>query len=258
MVTSGARRGERLVRRTLIVLLLLWITSVVVYVSVAFAPAGFAPSVLQSDDLVVVEQTATALEFRPRARSGPAGGFILYPGCPVPVEAYAPLARQMAEHGYSAYVMRVAYRCATAETQQQALFDHTDALIRSAGIRWVLGGHSRGGALAAQYVFGHPAAVSALVLIGTTSPRDLSLAGLHIPVVKVLGTRDGVAREDVAVQYAALLPPTTRWVRIQGGNHIQFAYYRFQLWDRRATISREAQQAQTLQAILETFSTPSR
>jgi hypothetical protein len=38
------------------------------------------------------------------------------------------------------------------------------------------------------------------------------------------------------------LPIATAWVRIGGGNHSQFAYYGFQLFDHRATISREQQQ----------------
>jgi hypothetical protein len=52
---------------------------------------------------------------------------------------------------------------------------------------------------------------------------------------------------------AKYLPPQTRWVVIEGGNHSQFGYYGFQLGDNRATISRSAQQAATLEAILGTL-----
>jgi hypothetical protein len=40
---------------------------------------------------------------------------------------------------------------------------------------------------------------------------------------------------------------------IDGGNHSQFGCYGFQLGDHRATISRADQQAQTLQALLDSL-----
>ena len=52
---------------------------------------------------------------------------------------------------------------------------------------------------------------------------------------------------------AGKLPPHTKWVTIDGGNHSQFGYYGFQLGDRSATISREAQQEATRQALSDTL-----
>ena len=48
-----------------------------------------------------------------------------------------------------------------------------------------------------------------------------------------------------------LLPADTRWDEIDGGNHAQFGWYGPQDGDGVATISREAQQAQTIAATLE-------
>jgi hypothetical protein len=45
------------------------------------------------------------------------------------------------------------------------------------------------------------------------------------------------------------LPPATRWIRIEGGNHAQFAYYRYQIRDRPATISRAEQTRVVVQAL---------
>jgi hypothetical protein len=56
----------------------------------------------------------------------------------------------------------------------------------------------------------------------------------------------------------ARLPASTQWVRIEGGNHAQFGYYGSQLfdglYDGRATITRENQQAATLAALLAVLS----
>ena len=46
------------------------------------------------------------------------------------------------------------------------------------------------------------------------------------------------------------LPPDTRDIRIDGGNHSQFGYYGFQPGDWPATITRDEQQRLTLDAIL--------
>jgi alpha/beta hydrolase family protein len=94
-----------------------------------------------------------------------------------------------------------------------------------------------------------------LVLIGTSHPREFSLAHLEIPVVQVFGTRDTVADADKVQSALVNLPPATRSVRIDGGNHSQFGYYGFQPGDWPATISRETQQQLTVQAILEAFKT---
>ena len=86
----------------------------------------------------------------------------------------------------------------------------------------------------------HQRAVSvrSLVLIGTTHPRDFDLSRVAIPVARIYGTLDGVTPLDAMRRNAHLLPPTTRWVAIEGGNHAQFAWYRFQLGDNRAAITR--------------------
>ncbi|OGO28539.1 MAG: hypothetical protein A2Z16_17550 [Chloroflexi bacterium RBG_16_54_18] len=48
-----------------------------------------------------------------------------------------------------------------------------------------------------------------------------------------------------------LLPPGTIFIIIGGGNHSQFGWYGNQPGDAEATISREEQQAQVLQATLQ-------
>jgi len=49
----------------------------------------------------------------------------------------------------------------------------------------------------------------------------------------------------------ALLPSTTRWFVIIGGNHAQFGWYGPQLGDNPAEIGREDQQQQVVEAALE-------
>jgi pimeloyl-ACP methyl ester carboxylesterase len=164
------------------------------------------------------------------------------------------MAHRIAEDGYPVFVMHMAYRCATSEDQQQQLFAATRSVIAASRRRWVLAGHSRGAAHASRLLSEEPRLVDGLVLVGSTHPRDVNLASLTIPVTKIYASRDGVAPENRIKANAHLLPPSTRWVRIEGGNHRQFGSYRYQLFDPSATISREAQQEQTVVAILEMLS----
>jgi pimeloyl-ACP methyl ester carboxylesterase len=119
--------------------------------------------------------------------------------------------------------------------------------------RWILAGHSRGAALSARFAGEHPDALAGLVLIATTHPKQVSLAALPIPVTKIYATQDCVADSAAVFANAHLLPASTRWVRLEGGNHRQFGWYGAQLGDCSATISREAQQAATLEALLESL-----
>jgi pimeloyl-ACP methyl ester carboxylesterase len=112
---------------------------------------------------------------------------------------------------------------------------------------WVIGGHSLGGAMAANYVYNHPGQVDGLVLWASYPAENNSLADQDsLPVLDVYGTEDGQADELAAA--AVRLPSETFWVVLEGGNHAQFGWYGRQSGDGEATISREEQQAQVVQA----------
>ena len=89
-----------------------------------------------------------------------------------------------------------------------------------------------------------------MLLMGSTHPKSADLSGLHIPVTKVFASNDQVAPKEKILANKKLLPAQTRWVEITGGNHSQFAHYRYQLLDGDATIPREEQQAQARKEIL--------
>jgi pimeloyl-ACP methyl ester carboxylesterase len=116
--------------------------------------------------------------------------------------------------------------------------------------RWIVAGHSRGGEIASRLAQTQAPSLAGLVLIGTSHPRDISLAHLRMPVMRIYGTRDTVADVEKLERTKPNLPPHTQHVRIDGGNHSQFGSYGFQPGDWPATISREEQHAQTLAAVL--------
>jgi pimeloyl-ACP methyl ester carboxylesterase len=180
-----------------------------------------------------------------------AAGLIFLPGATIEPKAYAPLLRAVAEAGYPVALVRLPFRMAPTAASLAAVWDRIRGVLASMPNRhWILAGHSRGAALSAQFAAEHPDVLAGLILIGTTHPKRMSLATLSIPVTKIYGTRDCVADSAAVLANAALLPPTTHWIRLDGANHRQFGWYGAQLGDCSATITRETQQARTLEVLL--------
>jgi hypothetical protein len=87
-----------------------------------------------------------------------------------------------------------------------------------------------------------------LVLWAAYPAESDDLSGQDLAVVSIYGTRDGLATPDKIDASRPLLPPDTRWVAIEGGNHARFGWYGPQNGDNPATISREDQQRQVVAA----------
>ena len=205
---------------------------------------------LRSTNTVVVADRPATLEFLPRVRAGNAG-LVFLCGSGITAEAYARLLRPIADRGHAVIIVRLPYRFAPLPSHKD------DAVRRARDVmnshrevpRWVVAGHSLGGALAARVAPADPS-IAALVLIGTTHPKEADLSSLAMPVTKIYASNDGVAPVERVMANKHLLPAHTKWIEIRGGNHSQFGHYGHQLLDGRARISRDAQQSITRSAIV--------
>jgi hypothetical protein len=213
---------------------------------------GVNEDTLRSSSLVSVVDQAETLAFLP-ARPDAKAALIFVCGSGISAAAYAPLLRPVADAGYPVFVVKLPYRFAPFESNRQGAVDRARRVMaaRSRVSRWVIAGHSLGGALAARLAQAHAEELSAVVLIGTTHPKETDLSWLPIPVTKVYASNDGVAPRNRVLAHRSFLPQTTRWVEIVGGNHSQFGRYGQQLFDGTATIGREEQEAITRSAILD-------
>lgn len=210
------------------------------------------PAVLKSDGRVVVAEAAEFWSFVPAQDAKPTA-ILFFPGGGVDPMAYAPLARAAAAEGASVYLVRLPAALNTPDRHRQTAIAQGRLVMNAATDieRWVVAGHSMGGSIAARFVHEDPKKFAGLILIGTTHPRDFDLSGFTGPVTKVDATEDGVARPAQSEANKRLLPPTTKWVRVEGGNHAQFGSYGAQLRDGKATISREEQQQLTCAVMVE-------
>jgi alpha-beta hydrolase superfamily lysophospholipase len=224
----------------------------VVWSVLAYRSSSDAHAALATDGHVAVTHADGYWTFAPKIAST-GRGLIFFAGALVDPVAYAPLARAIAEAGFPVMLIELPRRGAFGGADGPEVFARARAAAaaRPEVTRWVVAGHSRGGLVAAQMVRDGFPGLAGGVLIGTSHPRDFSLAATTIPMTRIYGTRDTVADTDKLERTRANLPASTRVIAIDGGNHSQFGYYGFQPGDWPATISREAQQAITRQAILD-------
>jgi dienelactone hydrolase len=208
-------------------------------------PMPEALAALEPDAGVQVE-TDPWLIFRP-AYQEPSVGLILYPGGRVDPRAYAPAARALAEEGYLVVIAPMPLNLAVLAPGRAA-----EAMAAYPDIgSWAVGGHSLGGAMAANFAHGNPEAVDGLVLWAAYPAAGDDLSGYQLAASSIYGTRDGLATPEEIDASRPTLPPDTVWTAIEGGNHAQFGWYGPQPGDGQATISREEQGAQIVAATLE-------
>lgn len=247
---KGARPFRRWIRRAFV----LWGIFAFSWMANGFRTQGVDDRLLRASPTIAVNDTDATLEFVPADPAGAALVFIC--GSGVAAEAYVPLLRPLARSGYPVFIVKLPWRFALLETHRREAVERVGAVIaRHPRIgAWVVGGHSLGGALACRAVRDASAVSGGLVLVGTTHPKEDDLSGLAMPVTKIFGSADGVAPAAKVRANQGLLPPHTQWVEIEGGNHVQFGHYGYQLLDGEATISRLRQQEVAREKILEALS----
>ncbi len=199
-----------------------------------------AVMMLRTDDLAVVTSSQTGLLF-----DGPGTDALLifYPGAKVQETAYAPLLRQIAEDGMDVFLVRMPFRLAFfgGNKADEALQETTDYA------KVYIGGHSLGGAMAADYAADHPGGLAGVILLAAYSTKELPDS---LPVLSVYGTEDGVLNRGNYDKYLGNLQ-NLREIVIEGGNHAQFGSYGEQRGDGQAAIDPAMQWNKTAKAILE-------
>jgi dienelactone hydrolase len=208
---------------------------------------------MTSDARVTVTAAGSTVSFRPNG-ARKSTGLILYPGAMVDPIAYAPMARRIAESGYPVSILKTAFRSAPRRADVDDLQRRTLATMAQNGDikKWVVGGHSKGGALAARFARDHGSRLAGLLLIATSHPKtpEADLSAADYPVLKIYGTNDGLASEAEVLRNRQYLPKSAVLYPIPGGNHAQFADYGRQFGDQSATIGRAEQQSLTDRAVL--------
>ena len=191
-------------------------------------------SVIETDDQITFKSNTSKNELE----------IIFFQGGLTDPKAYAPLCKKLAENGFTCHLIKMDWRLPQHDYQKVSrLFDLKQK-------KYVLGGHSQGGKMAAQFVYENPNDLKGLFLMGTSHPRDIDLSTQKIPCIKLYAENDGLASVEEVMENKSKLPGNTKLVLIKGGNHSQFGYLGQLLMDNSADISLEEQQQQTFDHLI--------
>ena len=240
--TAGKFNKRHLIWIVPLALLAAVILAFLIYAQSYYRADAEALAALRSGGAVTVSQTDYGFYF-----DGPSEDDVLvfYPGAKVEETAYAPLLRALAEAGMDVCLVKMPFRFAFFGINRAgAVLERTDHERR------YVGGHSLGGAMAAEYAAKHPGDADGMILLGAYSaaePPD------DILEIVIYGSEDGVLNKDLVAKGRTMAP--ARYVEhvIAGGNHAQFGSYGAQSGDGAASVTPEEQRAETVRVIMETL-----
>ena len=173
-------------------------------------------------------------------------GLIFYQGGKVQTEAYGPLILPLLDEGISIFLPDMPFNLAVFNSDAAL-----EIITRHPEIQtWWLGGHSLGGAMAADFIYEHPDLISALILLAAYPQDSKPLNDYSGEVLAFFGTQDGLVNRYEVSKWRALLPAHSKVIMVTGGNHAQFGSYGPQKDDLTAEISGEAQQQFVREALL--------
>ena len=233
---------KKSVKITLIIIGIVTLLGIIGFITWGLTPLGpssEALAALESNVHVTVEDKGNFIVFTPTSHI-PITGFILYPGGHVDYRSYAPIAQEIASHGYRVSIVRMPLSLAVFG------IDRADEVISAyPDMRyWVIGGHSLGGSMAAAYARSHSDKVQGVVFWASYPSTSDDLSTTDLKGLSTYGSNDQVLDRDNFNDTVSLLPHGTILQVIQGGNHAQFGNYGLQPGDGTATISAADQQAQ--------------
>jgi pimeloyl-ACP methyl ester carboxylesterase len=233
------RKTFRIVWFSIVAIFSLWMWS-------TFQARGLPANTFRDDDWVTVEESDDKITFRSTSDIN-RSEIIFFQGGLTDPEAYAPLCRNIAISGFNCHLVKMDWRLPRYDYKKvKDLFDLSDG-------DYIIGGHSQGAVMAAQFVYENPGVMKGLFLMGTSHPRDIDLSKMTIPTIKLYADRDGLASVSEVMQNQDKLPRNTKLVLIKGGNHSQFGYLGNLLTDDSPRISLIEQQDSTLKFLITHF-----
>lgn len=169
-------------------------------------------------------------------------GVIFYPGAKVEEAAYGPLLSGLADNGVCCVAVKMPYHLAVlrSDAAEQVMEDFPDVE------HWYIGGHSLGGAMAADFAASEGQNLCGLILLAAYPTKDLG----GLPVLSIYGSEDGVLNREKYNASLSFANSLTEHV-IEGGNHAGFGDYGPQKGDGAARISNEQQWQMTVQFIMD-------
>ncbi len=218
--------------RILIALSLVLTVSFLLYVHDDYPASQRAIALLEQENIIQITEDVLMIKSKQETSTG----FIFYPGAKVEYTAYLPLLTQLSEvTDITVYLVKMPFNLAILNpSKAQDLMEEYPETTT-----WYLGGHSMGGAMASYNASKHLERIAGVILLGAYPYGDYPLT----QTLTIYGSLNTSVAQKINYEEQV--------VEIEGGNHAQFGDYGDQKGDAIATISREEQQQQTIEAIIE-------
>lgn len=174
---------------------------------------------------------------------------VFYPGGLVKPDSYANWAYQVSKEGYTVKIVHFPLNLAVLASNQvkQVVGPHE---------KFVIGGHSLGGAMAARYAAkADKPNLKGLFLLAAYTDQKGRLDHSQLPVLSVNASKDGVLNWTNYHANKKYLSKDTTFSTISGGNHGGFGSYGHQKGDKIAKISNAKQQKQVAQILIKWLKT---
>jgi hypothetical protein len=178
-----------------------------------------AVDAMSGSPAVHIVDTPSLIELDPTAHRTPTG-LVFFPGALVDPRAYVPLLSTIASHGFPMVVVKPPYGIAflAAGAPTAVIADHPWVT------RWVVGSHSLGGVVASSYAGAGHARVDGL-LLWASYPNGSIASATSLLVTSVAAGNDGLATPAQIDASTHDLPPSTRFVPVEGAVHADFGDY---------------------------------
>jgi len=234
------KRLFRIIGIGLLTILVIGLIGFFVWAETPYRPDATA---MESIDRAATQTENGWLIFEPDETT-PTTGLVLYPGGRVDYRAYAPQAEAIADAGFKVVLVPMPLNFAIFGANRAD--DVIDAFpeIRT----WAVGGHSLGGAMAAEYVKTSPSSIKALILWAAYPAGNNDLSGINLEVLSIYASNDEVASPEEIQDSKQRLPDDTVYINIEGGNHAGFGWYGPQNGDGALEISKPNQEDQIVSA----------
>lgn len=159
---------------------------------------------------------------------------IFYPGALVEPKSYSVWANEVSKAGYSVYIVRFPL--------DLAILNSNAATKVQANKPYIIGGHSLGGTMAARYALKNKKELRGIFFLASYPESKVNLRHLKVPVLSITASQDGVLNKTAYKKAKKLLPASTKYLVINGGNHAGFGSYGRQKGDNKASIKNYDQQ----------------
>jgi len=215
-----------------------------------FSAVEPALAAMESDARVTVTESATDIVLAP-ATGATGMGVLFQPGAKVEARAYAAVLRPLAESGTTVVIVKqpLAIAFLSLGAYDSARAAHPEVT------RWVVGGHSLGGTVAAIEAEQSTAAgledVAAGLLLYASYPATDMSNTLGSAVLSISASDDGLATPADIDASKADLPPNAEFLVIEGAVHAYFGDYGPQPGDGTPTISHDDARQQISDASVE-------